>query len=50
LLFCFGYVPSRAQYDYFGVDVDTVGAHIPRCEVVPNLGSIYVWEGMEQPE
>jgi len=25
LLFYFGYVSSRAQYDYFGVDVDTVG-------------------------
>src|SRR5215207_4454572 len=25
LLFYFGYVSSRAQYDYFGVDVDTIG-------------------------
>ena len=25
LLFYFGYVSSRAQYRYFGVDVDTVG-------------------------
>lgn len=25
LLFYFGYVSARAQYDYFGVDVDTVG-------------------------
>lgn len=25
LLFYFGYVSSRAQYEYFGVDVDTIG-------------------------
>jgi hypothetical protein len=25
LLFYFGYVSARAQYDYFGVDVDTIG-------------------------
>jgi hypothetical protein len=25
LLFYFGYVSSRAQYDYYGVDVDTIG-------------------------
>lgn len=25
LLFYFGYVSSRAQYDYFGVDIDSVG-------------------------
>lgn len=25
VLFYFGYVSSRAQYDYFGVDVDTIG-------------------------
>jgi hypothetical protein len=25
LLFYFGYVSSRAQFDYFGVDVDTIG-------------------------
>src|SRR3954465_2946460 len=25
LLFYFGYVSSRAQYAYFGVDVDTIG-------------------------
>jgi len=25
LLFYFGYVSSRAQYDYFGIDVDTIG-------------------------
>jgi hypothetical protein len=25
LLFYFGYVASRAQYEYFGVDVDVVG-------------------------
>ena len=25
LLFYFGYVSSRAQYDYFGIDVDSVG-------------------------
>ncbi|WP_281904661.1 hypothetical protein [Phytohabitans aurantiacus] len=25
LLFYFGYVSSRAQYEYFGIDVDTVG-------------------------
>src|SRR3954464_12990608 len=25
VLFYFGYVSSRAQYEYFGVDVDTIG-------------------------
>src|SRR3954469_15545543 len=25
LLFYFGYVSSRSQYEYFGVDVDTIG-------------------------
>src|SRR3954447_26827251 len=25
LLFYFGYASSRAQYDYFGIDVDTIG-------------------------
>src|SRR3989442_15313377 len=25
LLFYFGYVSARAQYEYFGVDVDTIG-------------------------
>src|SRR5690242_13007705 len=25
LLFYFGYVSARAQYEYFGIDVDTVG-------------------------
>jgi hypothetical protein len=25
LLFYFGYVSSRAQYDYFGIDVDVIG-------------------------
>src|SRR3954469_15422912 len=25
LLFYFGYVSARSQYDYFGIDVDTIG-------------------------
>jgi hypothetical protein len=25
LLFYFGYVSARSQYEYFGIDVDTIG-------------------------
>lgn len=45
LLFYFGYVSSRAQYDYFGVDVDIVGLttqdyvmRSPQPLLVPLLG------------
>jgi len=45
LLFYFGYVSSRAQYEYFGIDVDTIGLgtqeyimRSPQPLLVPLLG------------
>ncbi len=45
LLFYFGYVSARAQYEYFGIDVDTVGLSTqdyvmgsPQPLLVPLLG------------
>jgi uncharacterized membrane protein (DUF485 family) len=49
LLFYFGYVSSRAQYDYFGVDVDTIGLSTqdyvmrsPQSLLVPLLASLVI--------
>src|SRR3954454_5505255 len=47
LLFYFGYASSRAQYEYFGIDVDTIGRspqhaalRSPQSRLTPLLGSL----------
>jgi hypothetical protein len=49
ILFYFGYVSSRAQYDYFGIDVDTIGLgtrdyimHSPQSLLVPLLALVVI--------
>ena len=49
LLFYFGYVSSRAQYEYFGIDVDTIGLSTqdyvmrsPQSLLVPLLALVVI--------